>query len=307
MLHRVHGAARPGPHGGRRQDLPQGPAGLQGRYRRGHRRPWISSGIPRPWTSARNCRAWPCPATRSCAGRSATPSWPRPAATEADPVRQAGTAEDRRGLPPGAGPRAPGLPGGAAVLLVLPPRRHHRAERLGRLQPRPPGPAPLALLPARAGRTARLTREQAKELLECFFVKFNNHTAPAKAGRDRGGERHLHRLRQHQPGRPAAGRLRRLQRAHPPAAGDHRRDAPAAAQQQRAGLAQDPGRRAQARPAGHPQRLRLPVPVQRRRGGRGTAPPGQDPGGRPGGRLLAAAWKWGPSARRPTSSPATST
>jgi formate C-acetyltransferase len=27
-----------------------------------------------------------------------------------------------------------------------------------------------------------LTREQAKELLECFFVKFNNHTAPPKVG-----------------------------------------------------------------------------------------------------------------------------
>jgi formate C-acetyltransferase len=28
----------------------------------------------------------------------------------------------------------------------------------------------------------RLTREQARELLECFFIKFNNHTAPAKQG-----------------------------------------------------------------------------------------------------------------------------
>jgi formate C-acetyltransferase len=27
-----------------------------------------------------------------------------------------------------------------------------------------------------------LTREQAKELLQCFFIKFNNHTAPAKQG-----------------------------------------------------------------------------------------------------------------------------
>jgi len=27
-----------------------------------------------------------------------------------------------------------------------------------------------------------LTRERAKELLECFFIKFNNHTAPAKQG-----------------------------------------------------------------------------------------------------------------------------
>ncbi len=33
--------------------------------------------IPRPWTSARSCAAWTCPATRSSAGPSATPSWPR--------------------------------------------------------------------------------------------------------------------------------------------------------------------------------------------------------------------------------------
>ena len=36
---------------------------------------------------------------------------------------------------------------------------------------------------------------------------------------------------------------------------------------------------------GHPQRLRLPVALQRRRGGRGAAPPGQDARGRPRGRL----------------------
>ena len=67
------------------------------------------------------------------------------------------------------------------ILLVLPPGRDHRVERLGRLQPRPPGPAPLALLPKGLA-DGTLTREQAKELLECFFIKFNNHTAPAKQG-----------------------------------------------------------------------------------------------------------------------------
>ncbi len=40
------------------------------------------------------------------------------------------------------GARAARLPRGAPVVLVLPPRRHHRAERLGLLQPRPPRPAP---------------------------------------------------------------------------------------------------------------------------------------------------------------------
>ena len=54
---------------------------------------------------------------------------------------------------------------------------------------------------------------------------------------------------------------------------------------QRAALAQDARRAAQARPARDPQGLRLPVALQRRRGGRGAAAPGQDARGRPGRRL----------------------
>ena len=64
---------------------------------------------------------------------------------------------------------------------------------------------------------------------------------------------------------------------------------------------------AQARPARDPQGLRLPVDLQRRRRGRGAAPPGQDAGGRPGRRVQRLRRDRAPSARRPTSSPATST
>ena len=129
----------------------------------------------------------------------------------------------------------------------------------------------------------------------------------AEGGRHRGRERHLHRLRQHQPRRPAARRQRRLERADAPAARHHRRDAPAAAEQQHAGLAQDARRRAEARAARHPQRLRLPVALQRRRRRRGAAPPGQDARGRARGRVLGLRRGRARSARRPTSSPATST
>ncbi len=47
-----------------------------------------------------------------------------------------------------------------------------------------PGHLDQHLLPFyRAGlRAGTLTRESARELLECFFVKFNNHTAPPKVG-----------------------------------------------------------------------------------------------------------------------------
>ncbi len=48
-----------------------------------------------------------------------------------------------------------------------------------------------------------LTRESAKELLETFFIKFNNHPAPPKVGVTAAGKRNLHRFCQYQSGRPA--------------------------------------------------------------------------------------------------------
>ncbi len=73
-------------------------------------------------------------------------------ARETDAGRRRRARQDRRGLPPGAGLRAARFPGGAPDLLVLPPGRDHRAERLGRVQPRPPRPASASLLRAGPGR-----------------------------------------------------------------------------------------------------------------------------------------------------------
>ena len=60
-------------------------------------------------------------------------------------------------------------------------RRHQvlRAAVLDRLDPRE-----RHLLPffERGLAYGSLTRDSAKELLEAFFVKFNNHTAPSKVG-----------------------------------------------------------------------------------------------------------------------------
>jgi hypothetical protein len=91
-----------------------------------------------------------------------------------------------------------------------------------------PGHLDQHLLPFYRGKglaDGSLTEESARELLEAFFVKFNNHTAPPKVGVTAAGERHLHRFRQHQLGGPVGGRFGRFQRSDPPAAGRDRRDA----------------------------------------------------------------------------------
>jgi pyruvate-formate lyase len=92
-----------------------------------------------------------------------------------------------------------------------------------------------------------LTRESAKELLECFWIKFNNH--------------HQHRRR-------AAGRQRRGERALLDDAGGAGRDAPPPAAGQHP--AEPVHRRGIPRRGlqGYPPGPRLPLGVQRRRGGR---------------------------------------
>ena len=67
-------------------------------------------------------------------------------------------------------------------LLVRPPGRDHRAEHLGRLLPRPPRPAPATRSTSRGLADGTLTRDQAEELLQCFWIKFNNQPAPPKVG-----------------------------------------------------------------------------------------------------------------------------
>ena len=122
------------------------------------------------------------------------PSWRREWPTsERDPRRKSGTGEDRRGLPPRAGACAARFPGGAAGVLVRPPGRHHRAEYLGFVQPGPPGPAPRALLQARH----RDGDSHARPGAGTAGVLLGEVQQPARAAqgrRDRGGERHLHRL-----------------------------------------------------------------------------------------------------------------
>ncbi len=124
--------------------------------------PWppsISSATPRPTTSASSSGPWTSPATRSIlfAERHAdlARGHGRPRRRPGTPGR---TAQDRRGLPPRPRPCPAGLPRGPPVLLVLPPGGHHRAQRMGRLQPGPPRPAPPPLLPAGAWRRARSRR-----------------------------------------------------------------------------------------------------------------------------------------------------
>ena len=77
------------------------------------------------------------------------------AAGEAGSAAAGRTGEDRRRLPPRAGPRPARFPRGPAVLLVLPPGGDHRAERLGLVQPRAISTSTCCRSTARAWPTAR--------------------------------------------------------------------------------------------------------------------------------------------------------
>ena len=68
---------------------------------------------------------------------------------------QAGTGAHRRGLHARARARAARFLGSAAVLLVRPSGRHHRAQYVGRLLPRPARPAPVSVLSSADWPTAR--------------------------------------------------------------------------------------------------------------------------------------------------------
>ena len=74
------------------------------------------------------------------------------------------------------------FPGGAAVLLVRPPGRDHRAEPVGCLQSRDDWINTCIPSTSRDLADGTLTREQAEELLHCFWIKFNNQPAPPKVG-----------------------------------------------------------------------------------------------------------------------------
>ena len=248
-LHRVHGAARPGAHGPRRQGLPEGDERLPARDRGGDLRARLSA---RP-RGPRQARAAPRDG-RLLRGPRPLRRTPRRArrrkgydrARSRPPGR---AAEDRRGLPARSRRGAARLPRGAPNVLVLPPRRHHRAERLGRLQPRPPRPAPPPVPPegarrrdADGGICPRADRVLLREVQQ---------PPGAAQGRHHGRrERHVHRLREHQPRRPPLRRLRRFERGDAPPPRHPRRDAPPPAVVQRPGLTEDAGDGPQARPQG---------------------------------------------------------
>ena len=152
-----------------------------------------------------------------------------------------------------------------------------------------------------------LTRESARELLECFFVKFNNHPAPPKVGvtaAESGTYTDFANINLGGLLADGSDGSNELSHLLLDVIDEMHLLQPSSNLQL---LAQDARRRAEARAARRPQGLRLPVALQRRRRGRGAAAAGQDARGRAGGRAAPAASRWGPSARRPTSSPATST
>ncbi len=199
---------------------------------------------------------------------------------ESRPARKARAASDRGGLPAGAGPRPARFPGGAAVLLVRPPGRDHRAEYLGRVQPRPPRPAPVSLLPAGTGRRDADPRVGAKS---CCSASGSSSTTSPRRPRWASPPRRAAPTPTLPRSTSAAltrGRLGRRQRGHLPAARRDRRDAPAAAQLEHPGQHEEPRRIPQARAARSSAQGWPALGLQRRRDRAGAGAPGQVAGRR---------------------------
>ena len=130
-----------------------------------------------------------------------------------------------------------------------------------------------------------LTKESARELLECFFIKFNNHPAPPKVGvtaAESGTYTDFANINIGGLLRDGSDGSNEVSR---PAARHRGRDAPAPAEHQHPAFAQKPRPFPQARAARRQQGLRFSQHLQRRRRGAGTASPGQEPGGRARRRL----------------------
>ena len=273
-VHRVHGAARARPHGGGREDLREGARRPAGRHRPragGARRP------PRPGcvrqaaaaeghADGRGCRDHLRPPARR-GGRAPGRGRERPGA-------QGGARADRRHLRVGARtPRAHVL-GGAAVLLVRPPGRDHRAEHVGLVLPGTPRSAPLPVLQARdRGRHADARAGEGTPAV--LLGEVQQPAGAAEGRRDGGRERHVHRLRQHQQRRTEGRRQRRRERRLVPDPRGHRRDAPPAAVVEHPVEQEEPRSVPEEGVRGHPQGLGPAVGLQRRHGGRGTGAPGE--------------------------------
>ena len=81
--------------------------------------------------------------------------------------------------------------------------------------PGPPGPAPATPSTSRGWPTGTLTREQAEELLQCFWIKFNNQPAPPKVGVTAAESGTYTDFAQINTGGVKAGRLRRASTRSP--------------------------------------------------------------------------------------------
>ncbi len=165
--------------------LPERPGGL-----RQARRTEGDAGLRR--------RAHPLrPAPRGEGGRTGGPG--------ARPSAAAGTPAHRRGLPPR--PRAPAADFWEAIQYYWFVHLGVTTE-LNTWDSFSPGRLDQHLYPfyRRGLEEGTLTREQAEELLQCLWIKFNNQPAPPKVGVTAAESRHLHRLRPDQPGRHAGGR-----------------------------------------------------------------------------------------------------
>ena len=182
LLHRVHGAARAGPHRRRRQDLPQGHARLQSATSRRREAALDFERDPEALDKREQLRAMSiaCDAVIRFAERHAELAEIEAAKAQDDARRQEllKIADVCRWVPAHA------------------PRDFHEAlqyywfchlaviTELNGWDAFSPGHLDQHLWPFYEAGLAdgTLTRESARELLECFFIKFNNHTAPPKVG-----------------------------------------------------------------------------------------------------------------------------
>ena len=146
------------------------------------RRSSISSPIPKPWTSGRSCGRCASPPRRSSSSASATPrrpaSWPRPRRTR--PARRSSLkiAEVCEWVPAHA-PRNfwEALQAYWFVHLgVITEYNTWDSFNPGRLDQH------LYPFYAKGLADGSLKPESARELLQCFWVKFNNQPAPPKVG-----------------------------------------------------------------------------------------------------------------------------
>ena len=199
-VHRVHGAARTRPHRPGRHHLPPGHAGLQTRNRRAPVRP----GLPERPPGRRPGRTAQGDGDRLRRGhrlrRAPRRTGRAPGVRHGGRTPPGGACGNRRRLPPGACPRPARPVGSPADVLVCTPRYNNRAQRVGRHDPRAPGPAPAAVLRKGAGRRHAHARagQRAHRLL---LDQGQQPPGPAQGRGHRQGKRHLQRLHQREPGR----------------------------------------------------------------------------------------------------------